>query len=68
MRLPVYAKLMGLRILGRAGILQDLHDVFFWRVGIGLNGGVLRDADEVAIWKRIAVTLGETFGDLRAQR
>jgi hypothetical protein len=67
MRLPIHAKLRRLRILRRAGGPQDLHDVFFWRVRIGLNGRVLRDADEVAIRERIAVALREIFGDVCTQ-
>ena len=67
MRLAVHAKLRGLRIFRRAGAPQDLHDVFFWRVRIGLNRRVLCDANEVAIRKRVVVALREIFRDVCTQ-
>ena len=63
MRFTGVPKLGRLVVLRRTGGAQNVHDVFFWRVRIGLYGRILRNAHEISIWKRIAVALRKLFRD-----
>ena len=68
MRFTGVPKLWRLGVLWRTGCAQNVHDVFFWRVRVGLYGRVLRNTHEISIWKRIAVALLELFRDIGSKR
>src|SRR5436189_297179 len=66
--LAVRAKLWRLRIFWRARGSQDVDYIFLRRVGVGLDGDVLRNPNQVAIRKRVLVALHEFFRDIGAER
>ena len=68
MRFAGAPKLWRLVVLWRTGCAQNFHDVFFWRVRVGLYGRVLRNTHEISIRKRIAVALCELFRDIGSKR
>jgi len=61
-------KLWRLGVLWRTGCAQDLHDVFFWSVRVGLYGRILRNTHKISIRKRIAVALRQLFRDIGPKR
>ena len=64
MRFTGVPELWRLGVLWRPGCAQDLHDVFFWRVRIGLYCRILRNTHKISIRERIAVALRELFRDI----
>ena len=68
MRFTGVPKLWRLVVLWRTGCAQNVYDVFFWRVRVGLYGRVLRNTHEISIRKRIAVALREIFRDIGPKR
>ena len=68
MRFTGVPELWRLSILWRTGCAQNVYDVFFWRVRVGLYGRVLRDTHQVSIWKWIPVTLRELFRHVGPKR
>jgi hypothetical protein len=68
MRFTGVPELRRLRVLWRTSCPQNVHDVFFWRVRVGLNGCVLRDAHKISVWKRIGVTLRQLFRHIGPKR
>ena len=68
MRFTGIPKLWRLSVLWRTGRPQNFHDVFFWRVRVGLHGRVLRNTHEISVRKRIAVALREIFRDIGPKR
>jgi hypothetical protein len=61
-------KLWRLVVLWRTGGAQNIHDVFFWRIRVGLYGRILRNAHEISIRKRIGIALRELFRHIGAKR
>jgi hypothetical protein len=55
-------------VLWRTGSAQNVHDVFFWRVRIGLYCRILRNTHKISIRKRIAVALCELFRHIGPKR
>ena len=68
MRFTGVPKLWRLGVLWRTGCAQDVYDVFFWRVWVGLHGRVLRNTHKISIRERIGVALREFFRDLGPER
>ena len=64
MRFTGVPKLWRLGVLWRTGCAQNVHDVFFWRVRIGLYGRILRNTHKISSRERIAVALRELFRDI----
>jgi DMSO/TMAO reductase YedYZ molybdopterin-dependent catalytic subunit len=55
-------------VLWRTGGAQNIHDVFFWRVRVGLHCRILRDTHKVSIREWIGVALRELFRDVGPKR
>ena len=69
MRFTRVPKLWRLIVLWRTGGAQDVNDIFFRRVRVGLYGGVLRNTHKISIWKWIAgIALRELFRDIGPKR
>lgn len=68
MRFTGIPELRRLRILWRTGCAENVYDVFFWRVRVGLYGRVLRDTHKISIWKWIVVALREVFRHIGSKR
>ena len=68
MRFTGVPKLWRLGILWRTGCAQNVHDVFFWRVRVGLYGRILRNAHEISVRERIGVALCELFRHIGPKR
>jgi hypothetical protein len=54
-------------VLWWTGGAQNIHHIFFWRVWVGLYGGVLRNTHEIAVWERISVALRQLLRDFSPQ-
>src|SRR3954452_8635448 len=61
-------KLRRLVVLWRTGCAQNIHDIFFWRVWIGLYGRILRNTHKISIREWISVALRELFRDVGTKR
>ena len=61
-------ELWRLRVLWRTGCAQNVHDVFFWRIRVGLHRCVLGNTHKISIWERIAVALRQLFRDIGPKR
>ena len=59
---------MAVGVFWRTGCAQNVHDVFFWRVRVGLYGRILRNTHKISIRERIAVALRELFRDIGPKR
>jgi hypothetical protein len=57
-----------LGVLWWTGCAQNVYDVFFWRVRVGLYGRILRNTHEISIRERIGVALRERFSDIGTKR
>ena len=68
MRFAGVPKLWRLVVLWRTGCAQNVHDVFFWRVRVGLYGRILCNTHKISIRDRIAVPLRELFRDIGSKR
>lgn len=68
MRFTGVPKLWRLVVLWRTSCAQNVHDVFFRRVRIGLYGRILRNTHKISIRERIAVALREFFRDIGPKR
>ena len=68
MRFTGVPELWRLSVLWWTGRAQNVHDVFFWRVRVGLYGRILRNTHKISIRKRIAVALREIFRDIGPKR
>jgi len=61
-------KLWRLVVLWWTSCAQNVYDVFFWRVRVGLYGRILRNTHKISIRKRIAVALRELVRDIGSKR
>ena len=68
MRFTGVPELWRLSVLWWTSCAQNIHDVFFWRVRVGLYGRILRNTHKISIRKRIAVALREIFRDIGPKR
>ena len=68
MRFAGVPKLWRLVVFWRTSGAQNVHNVFFWRVRVGLYRCVLRNTNEIPIRKGIAVPLRELFRDICPKR
>ena len=68
MRFTGVPELWRLGIFWRAGSTQNVHDVFFWSVRVGLYGRILRNTHKISIRERIAVALRQLFRDISPKR
>src|SRR5260370_17649193 len=68
MRFTRVPKLWRLVVLWWTGCAQNVHDVFFWWVRVGLDGRILRKTHKISIRERIGVALRELFRDIGPKR
>ena len=68
MRFIGVPELWWLGVLWRTGCAQNVHDVFFWRVRVGLHSRILRNTHKISIRERIAVALRALFRDIGPER
>ena len=68
MRFTGVPKLWRLVVLWWTSCAQNVYDVFFWRVRVGLYGRILRNTHKISIRERIGVALRELFGDIGPKR